>query len=94
MQRCESDCVNTPRIGGHVELEVRRPYPIGRIGDYPRWRGGDAVPFAAPPLRQPQPFLTPKPLNPLVIDDPALCAGIVVGGPESPPGMVVSFVEK
>ena len=52
------------------------------------------MPFAAPPLRHPQPFLPPKPLNPLVIDDPTLCAGIVVGGPESPPGMVLGVLTQ
>ena len=45
--------------------------------------------FAAPPLRNPQPFFAPKPLNLLVIDDPALTAGIVIGRPEPAARMVL-----
>jgi hypothetical protein len=40
------------------------------------------VAFASSPLRHPQPFFTPKPLNPLVIDNPALTTCIMVSGPE------------
>ena len=50
--------------------------------------------FAAPPLRHPQSLFAPKPLNLLVIDDPAFRAGIVIGGPESTAGMILGVVAK
>ena len=46
--------------------------------------------FAPPPLRHPQPFLAPQPLDLLVIDDPALAAGIVIGGPKPATRMILS----
>jgi len=47
------------------------------------------VPFAAPPLRHPQPFFTPESLDLLVIGMPALTAGIVIGGPKSTARMIL-----
>lgn len=44
--------------------------------------------FTAAPLRDPQPFLAPKPLDLLVIDDPALATGVVIGGPEPAARMI------
>jgi len=45
-------------------------------------------------LRHPQAFVAPKPLNLLVIDDPALGAGIVVGGAEPSPRVVLCVVAQ
>ncbi|BBX55075.1 hypothetical protein MSHO_33680 [Mycobacterium shottsii] len=84
--------LDRPPIGGHVELEVHRPHPIGCIGDY-LWRGGGgAVPFALATLRDPQSFLTPKPLHLLMVHFPAFAAGIVVGRSEPATRMLVGVV--
>ena len=48
--------------------------------------------FAASPLRHPQPFFAPKALDLLVIDDPAFAAGVVIGGPEPAPRMILGVV--
>jgi hypothetical protein len=64
-------------VGGGVELEVHRPYPIRRIGGRDIGSGG-AMAFAAATLRNPQTLLTPEPLNLLVIGLPALATGIVI----------------
>ena len=45
--------------------------------------------FTSPSLRYPQTFLAPKPLNFLVVNDPALTAGVVVGRPEPAAGMTL-----
>src|SRR5271166_6800033 len=74
--------LDRPPIGGDVELEVHRPHPVGRIRAHRGRSGGGAVTFTSPPLRHPQPFLTPKPLDLLVIDDPTLAAGVMVGRPK------------
>ena len=47
--------------------------------------------FAAPPLRHPQPFFTPESLDLLVIDMPALTAGIVIGGPKPAARMILGL---
>jgi len=52
------------------------------------------VTFTSPPLRHPQPFLTPKPLDLLVIDDPTLAAGVMVGRPKPAAGMVLGVVAQ
>ena len=52
------------------------------------------MPLAATPLRYPQPFLTPKTLDLLVIDDPSLGSGVVIRGTESPPRMVLGVAAK
>ena len=81
-------------VGGDIELEVHRPHPVGRIRGYRRRRGGGAVAFAASALRHPQPFLAPQALDLLVIDCPAFSAGIVIGGPEPPPGMILGVLAQ
>jgi hypothetical protein len=69
-------------VSGHIELEIHRPHPVGRIGN-DRWRrGGGAVAFTSSRLRHPQPFLAPKTLDLLVIHYPALGAGVMVCRPE------------
>jgi hypothetical protein len=52
------------------------------------------VAFPSAPLRNPQTFFTPKPLDLLVIHCPALPAGIVIRGPESATGMILGIVAK
>jgi hypothetical protein len=47
------------------------------------------VAFTAASLRHPQPFLTPKTLNLLVIDNPSFASGVMVGRPEPATGMVL-----
>ena len=69
-------------VGGGVELEVDRPDPIGGIGSHGVWNRRGTATIAATPLRYPQPFLAPKTLNLLVIDLPALTAGVMIGGTE------------
>ena len=69
----------------HTRWAHRRP---------PERRGGTAVALSSSPLRNPQPFFPPKPLDLLVIDDPALSASVVVGGPEPPAGMILSVVTQ
>ena len=90
----DRDDLDRPPVGGDVELEVHRPHPVGRIGDHLRRRGGTAVAFSSSPLRHPQPFFTPKPLDLLVIDDPALSPGVMVSGPEPPAGMILGVVPQ
>jgi len=48
------------------------------------------VTFALSALRYPQAFVAPKPLDLLVIDDPAFAAGVMVGRPETSAGMLLS----
>ena len=84
----DRDDLDRSPIGGDVELEVHRPHPIRCISDDPRWRGRGTVAFTLSALRYPQPFLTPKTLDLLVIDDPPLAAGIMVGRPETAAGML------
>ena len=50
--------------------------------------------FALSPLRYPQAFFAPKPLDLLVIDDPPLAAGIMVGRPETAAGMLLSIAPQ
>ena len=50
--------------------------------------------FAAPSMRDPQPFLSPKALDLLVIDAPALAAGIVIRRPETAAGMVLGVLAQ
>ena len=50
--------------------------------------------FTSPPLRHPQPFLAPKTLNFLVIDDPALAAGVMVCRPKPAAGMILGVVTQ
>ena len=85
----DRDDLDGPSVGGDVELEVHGPHPVGCIGDHGVRGSGGAVAFAAPPLWHPQPFLTPQPLNLLVIDDPAFPAGIVIGRTEPTARMVL-----
>jgi hypothetical protein len=85
------DLDRTP-VGGGVEFEVSGPHPVGRVGGRTVGHGRHAVAFAAPPLRHPQPFLTPKPLDLLVIDVPALTTGIVISGPQSAARMIASVI--
>ena len=50
--------------------------------------------FASSPLRYPQSFVAPESLDLLVIDDPPLTAGVMVGGPESAPRMILGVGAK
>jgi hypothetical protein len=84
----DGDDLDRSAVGGGIELEIDRPYPVGRIGGRCVDRGGRAVAFPAPPLWDTQPFLAPKTLNPLVIHVPAFAAGIVVGGPKTTARMI------
>jgi hypothetical protein len=52
------------------------------------------VALAAPPLGHSQSFFAPEPLDLLVIDNPTFATGIVVGGPESAPGMVFGVLAQ
>lgn len=81
-------------VGGGVELEVHRPDPVGGISGRHVGGGRGAVTFTAAPLRNAQPFRTPKTLNLLVIDDPAFTAGIVVGRPETTARMVLGVLAQ
>ena len=81
-------------IGGGVELEIHRPHPVRGIRSWRRCCGADAQTFAPSALRHPQALLTPQPLNLLVVHDPALAAGVVVGAPESPPRMGFRVLAK
>jgi hypothetical protein len=77
--------LDRPAIGGDIELEVHRPTPgrahprrpsVARLRCHGVW-------VAAAP----QSFVAPKALDLLVVDGPALGAGIVVGGAESAAAM-------
>jgi hypothetical protein len=48
--------------------------------------------FAAWPLRHPQPFFAPKPLDLLVIHLPALTAGIVIRRSETAARMILGVL--
>jgi hypothetical protein len=80
-------------VGGGVELEVHRPYPIRRIGGRDIGSGG-AMAFAAATLRNPQSLLTPEPLNLLVIGLPALATGIVIRRSEAAARVVLRVGAK
>ena len=58
-------------------------YLLRGIGDRDAGGGGATVALAASPLRYPQPFLTPKPLDLLVIDHPTLGTNVVISRPKS-----------
>ena len=81
--------LDRPPVGGDVELEVHRPHPIGCISDDRQRGGGGAVALTPAPLWHPQPFLTPKTLNLLVIHRPAFASGVVVGRPETTPRVLL-----
>ena len=66
-------------------------YLLRGIGDRDAGGGGATVALAASPLRYPQPFLTPKPLNLFVIHDPDLTAGVAIGRPEPTTWMVAGI---
>ena len=57
-----------------------------------RWRTPSA--FAAAALRHPEPFVAPQPLDLLVVDVPALAAGVVVGAAVTPPRMGFGVVPQ
>jgi hypothetical protein len=80
--------LDRPPVGGDVELEIHRPHPVGPIRGHRVRHRRATVAFTASPLRHPQPFLTPKPLNLLMIDQPALTAGIVIGRSEPATRMI------
>ena len=69
-------------------------YLLRGIGDRDAGGGGATVALAASPLRYPQPFLTPKPLNLFVIHDPALIAGVVIGRPEPTTWMAAGILAQ
>lgn len=50
--------------------------------------------FASAPLRHPQALFAPKPLDLLVIHNPSLGAGIVIGRPEPTPWMVLGVLAQ
>ena len=66
-------------VGGGVELEVDRPDPVGCVG-LGRVRCAGAQAFAAAALGHAKAFLAPEPLDLLVVDGPAVGAGVVIGG--------------
>ena len=78
----DGDELDRPTVGGDVELEVRGPHAVERIGGHSVRRGRGSVAFTPPLLRYPQALVTPKTLDLLVIDVPTLTAGIVKGGAE------------
>jgi hypothetical protein len=90
----DRDDLDRPPVGGDVELEVHCPDPVGRVRDHWIGGGGGAVAFAASPLRHPQPFFTPKPLDLLVIHVPAVSAGVMIGRPETTTGMVLGVLAQ
>jgi hypothetical protein len=55
----DGDDLDRSAVGGGIELEIDRPYPVGRIGGRCVDRGGRAVAFPAPPLWDTQSFIAP-----------------------------------
>ena len=90
----DGDDLDRPAVGRGVELEVDRPHPVRRIRDRSVGCGRGPEAFAAAALRHPEPFLPPQPLDLLVVDAPALAAGIVVGPAVTPPGMGFGIVPQ
>lgn len=90
----DGDDLDRAPVSGGIELEVHRPHPGGRIGDYGQWRGRAAVAFAPSALRHAKPFLAPKALDVLVIHCPAFGAGVVVRGSEPTSWVVVGVLAK
>src|SRR5277367_2068767 len=70
------------------------PHAVGRISAHRGRGGGGTVTFTSPPLRHPQPFLAPKTLNFLVIDDPTLAAGVMVCRPKPAARMILGVVTQ
>src|SRR5829696_6829760 len=89
----DGDNLDRPAIGGGVELEVDRPHSVRRLCGH-RLSGGGAEPFAAAALRHPEPFVAPQPLDLLVVDVPALPAGVVVGPTVTPPRVGFGVVRQ
>jgi hypothetical protein len=75
-------------VGGGVVLEVDRPHHVRRRrGRY--WRdGGGPDPLASLPDDDSEALFAPQALDLLVVDHPALAAGVVVGTPMPPAGML------
>ena len=74
-------------VGGGIELKVHRPHQIRGIRGRHAECSAGAQTFPSSALRHPQAFLAPHPLKLLVIHDPALGAGIVIGAAETPARM-------
>ena len=84
----DRDDLDRSALAGGIELEVDCPHSVGCIGGRDVGSGGGSAAFAAPPLRHPKTLFTPKALDLLVIDDPTLAAGIVIGRPKSTSRMI------
>ena len=80
--------LDRPALLVGVELEVHRPHHVRcvrcRRAD---GRGPDA--FATPPLQDAEALVTPEALDLLVVHDPALGAGIVIGAPVPVAGVLL-----
>ena len=81
-------------VGGGVELEVDGPDLIRGVGLRPVGRRAGAGAFASSLVRHAQPFLAPEPLDLLVVDVPALGAGVVIRKPEPAPRVVLGVAAK
>ncbi len=79
---------------GNFSERGHRPHPVGRIGDYSRWCGGTAVAFAAATPWYSKPFFAPKALHFLVLDCPAVSAGVAIRGPEPTSRVVLGVLAK
>jgi len=85
----DRDDLDGAAVGGGVELEVHRPDLVRCISLRPVGCRARAEAFASATLRHPTGPLRAQALDHLVVDVPALTAGIVIRGPEPTPGMVL-----
>jgi hypothetical protein len=81
-------------VGGGVELEVNGPYPVRRIRGQRVGLGRGADAFASAALRHPQTLFAPKPLDLLMIHDPALTPSIVIRRPETTTRMILGILAQ
>ena len=85
----DRDDLDWAPIGSDVKLEVHRPHPVRCVRAHQILRRRSAEVFAAVSSRDPQSFFTPESLKLLMIDHPAIAAGVVICRPEPTPRMVL-----
>ena len=80
--------LDRPAVFVGVEREVHRPHHV-RCDRRRRVRDRRADALAPPPLRDPEALVAPQPLDLLMVDRPALPAGVVVRPVVLPPGVLL-----
>src|SRR5215217_3688660 len=90
----DGDDLDRPPVGGGVELEIHRPHPVRRVRRRGVRCGRGTHPLPPAALWDPEPLVAPQPLHLLVVDVPALAAGVVVSPPVPPSGVASGVVPQ